>query len=133
MRQPMTHDLSEDMMTENFRKNILRDRNGGSVYDVLKHRMVNLPKTRKPPDRAAACRAFGVALRTLRERKGLAQEDFAYLCGVERAHMSLMENGRCNATLETMMKLLPTLGVSFTEFASEFDRCLLPKRRSGAA
>jgi transcriptional regulator with XRE-family HTH domain len=82
-------------------------------------------KHRKPVNRARACRAFGAAVRALRVKQGIPQEEYAYRCGVERAHMSMIETGRCNLSLETMMRLLPPLGASFAELAQAFEAFLV--------
>lgn len=65
-------------------------------------------------------RAFGMTVRTLRKRLGIAQEALAYDSGVDRAHMGALERGEWTPTLETIFKLLPHLKVNFVEFAAEF-------------
>ena len=77
-------------------------------------------------------RAFGAALRTLRLEKGVAQETLAHAAGLERAHVSLLERGRGNPTLDTICKILSTLEVSLPEFALELEfqlQLLSDKRR----
>lgn len=86
-------------------------------------------RPRKPVDGPTACRAFGNALRYLRGNVGISQEEYAFQCAIERAHMNTIEMGRCNLSLETMMKLLPPLGVSFAEFARAVDDFLPSKHR----
>lgn len=79
---------------------------------------------RKEPERALICRAAGETIVTLRKRKGIAQEKLALDARVERSHMSGIERGKFAPTLMTIYKLLPFLGVSFSEFAVEYERTL---------
>lgn len=83
--------------------------------------MSKAPKPPKPVDGPTACRAFGLAVRLLRGKLAMSQEEFAFRCGIQRAHMNTIEMGRCNLTLEIMMRLLPVLGVSFGKLADTVD------------
>lgn len=80
-------------------------------------------------ERAAIRRAYGMTLRALRHRKGQAQEKLALEAGIDRAYMSGLERGMHTPTLETVLRFLPLLNVSFMEFAAEFERCLRRARR----
>ena len=60
--------------------------------------------------------AFGQILRGLRKRQGLSQERLAHEAGLERNYISLLELGRNSASVKTIFKLAPALGVSVTEF-----------------
>lgn len=55
----------------------------------------------------------------------MSQEEFAFQCCIERAHMNTIEMGRCNLSLEIMMRMLPVLGVTFGELAQAVDQYLL--------
>ena len=68
--------------------------------------------------------AYGMTVRALRKRIGLAQEKLALEAGVDRAYMSGLERGKHTPTLETVLRFLPHLKVSFPEFAIEFDKNL---------
>jgi transcriptional regulator with XRE-family HTH domain len=70
-----------------------------------------------------------MAVRGLRARIGLAQETLALEAGVDRAYMSGLERGKHTPTLETVLRFLPLLQVSFPDFAIEFDKCLRRARR----
>ena len=61
-------------------------------------------------------RAFGKALRLLRDEQGLSQEKLASLAHLHRTHISLLERGRRQPTLTTVFRLASVLGVSATEF-----------------
>jgi len=65
----------------------------------------------------------------LRGEIGMSQEEFAFQCGIERAHMNTIEMGRCNLSLEIMMRLLPVLGVSFGDLGRAVDQFLPVKYR----
>lgn len=87
--------------------------------------MMKATKPPRPINGAVACRAFGKAVRGLREGAGMSQEEFAFQCCIERAHMNTIEMGRCNLSLEIMMRMLPVLGVTFGELAQAVDQYLL--------
>lgn len=74
-------------------------------------------------------KALASTLQHLREEKKVAQETLAVESGIGRSHMSSMERGFGNPTLLTIFRLLPLLGVTFTQFAQEMDRHLRPKTR----
>jgi transcriptional regulator with XRE-family HTH domain len=70
-----------------------------------------------------------MTVRVLRNRIGLAQEKLALEAGNDRSHMSGLERGKHTPTLETILRFLPYLKVSFPEFATEFEKCLRRARR----
>jgi len=74
-------------------------------------------------------RAFSDTVRILRARAGLSQEKLAMQSGVNRGYMGGMEREKHTPTLESIYRLLPALGVSFVEFATEFERVLYARRR----
>ncbi len=74
--------------------------------------------------------AFGNTIRSLRQEAGMAQEQLAALCRIERAYMSQIERGLCNPTLLTIYKLLPHLRVTLTEFAAQLERQIGQRRRA---
>jgi transcriptional regulator with XRE-family HTH domain len=74
-------------------------------------------------------RAFADTVRILRLRIGLSQENLAYRSGVDRAYMGNLEREKHTASLEIIYRLLPVLGISFVEFAAEFERVLHSKKR----
>jgi transcriptional regulator with XRE-family HTH domain len=55
---------------------------------------------------------LGRRIRKLREQKGVSQEEFAAMCGVNRSYMGRIERGELNLTLETLQKLGSPLGTS---------------------
>jgi len=78
----------------------------------------------KPPEREDLRRAVGETVRSLRHKAGMAQERLALQAGLDRTYMSALERGRYSPTIETIYKLLPQLGCSFTQFARAFERIL---------
>lgn len=67
-------------------------------------------------------RALGAAIRTLRKRQGLAQEELAHRSGVHRTYMGDVERGERNLSFANLLKICAGLGVTFTELATEYDR-----------
>jgi transcriptional regulator with XRE-family HTH domain len=53
---------------------------------------------------------LGKRIRGLREKKGLSQEAFADLCGLNRVHMGDVERGNVNLTITTLDKIARNLG-----------------------
>jgi transcriptional regulator with XRE-family HTH domain len=80
-------------------------------------------------ERDAIRLAYGYTLRSLRKRIGLAQERMALEATADRAYVSGLERGLHTPTLETVIRFLPYLKVSFPEFAAEYDKCLKKARR----
>ncbi len=74
--------------------------------------------------------AFGQILRGLRKRQGLSQERLAHEAGLERNYISLLELGRNSASVKTIFKLAPALGVSVTEFMGLVEATSKERRSS---
>jgi transcriptional regulator with XRE-family HTH domain len=58
---------------------------------------------------------LGQKIRKLRKEKGWSQEAFADKCGIQRAHMSLIERGKQNLTFATLETICRNLGVTMCE------------------
>jgi transcriptional regulator with XRE-family HTH domain len=56
-------------------------------------------------------RAFGQVLRQHRQALGLSQEALAFEADLQRNYISLLERGQNSASLKTLFKLAPVLGV----------------------
>lgn len=63
--------------------------------------------------------AFGIVLRELRKQRELSQEVLAHESGLERNYISLLERGRNSASIKTIFKLTPVLGVSAADFMQQ--------------
>ena len=61
-------------------------------------------------------KAFGMVLRKLRRERGLSQETLAFDAEVDRNYISLLELGRNSASVKTIFKLAPALGLTVAEF-----------------
>jgi transcriptional regulator with XRE-family HTH domain len=74
-----------------------------------------------------------MTIRALRQRAGIAQEQLALEAGIDRGYMGRLERGESSPTLETILKMLPVLQVSFPEFAGEFEGALRRAARKKTA
>jgi transcriptional regulator with XRE-family HTH domain len=60
---------------------------------------------------SAATFRFGRAIRSLREARGLSQEEFASQAKLHRTYVGGIERGERNPTLSTITRLARALGV----------------------
>ena len=58
----------------------------------------------------------GQALRRYRLAKGLSQEEFADLCGLDRTYVSGIERGLRNPTVVVLERMADVLGIPSTAF-----------------
>lgn len=65
--------------------------------------------------------AFGLVLRRLRRVRGLSQEALAFEAEMDRNYLSLLELGRNSASIRTIFKLAPALGISVAEFMAKVE------------
>lgn len=72
--------------------------------------------------------AFGQVLRELRKGNELSQEALALESGLERNYISLLELGRNSASVKTIFKLAPALGISVAEFMTQVEARAKEKR-----
>ena len=73
-------------------------------------------------------RAFGLAVNHFRTKRGISQEALALAAGVNRTHMNVLETGRSNPSLDTMLKVCAALDISFVELAREIEKHLKKRR-----
>lgn len=66
--------------------------------------------------------ALGAAIRELRAKTGLSQEELAHRSGVTTGTFSVIERGRSNPTWATVKSIAEALGVSVGELAALADR-----------
>jgi transcriptional regulator with XRE-family HTH domain len=62
---------------------------------------------------------FGQRVRELRSTKGLSQEAFAALCGLDRTYISGIERGVRNLSLINIHALADALEISISELMQE--------------
>ena len=58
----------------------------------------------------------GIALREVREKKRISQQELAVRSTVDRTFISHIEKGRRNVSIETLAKLLDGMNMSFKDF-----------------
>ncbi len=63
--------------------------------------------------------AFGERVRQLRKEKGLSQEAFADLAGIDRSYMGHIERGDQNITLTKIYQISEALRVSVSDLISD--------------
>jgi DNA-binding XRE family transcriptional regulator len=68
---------------------------------------------------AESARRVGGRLKSLRRASGLTQEAVARSAGVDRVTISRIENGRLQATYETLSRIVGSLGRSMQDLAVE--------------
>ena len=64
---------------------------------------------------------LGRRIRTLRMKNSLAQTELAKRIGVSQSHLSNMEKGTSNVTMETLFALRDAFDVKFADFFVDFD------------
>lgn len=64
---------------------------------------------------------YGKAVRKLRMKKNISQEDFADMCGLHRTYISHVELGKRNLSLENIEKIAQALDMSLAEFFKELE------------
>ena len=58
---------------------------------------------------------IGVAIRTLRKDKGIAQEALAHVAGLDRSYMGGIERGEHNVALINLVKVANALGITVAQ------------------
>lgn len=87
-----------------------------------------------PDDHARiASVAFGIALRRLRARIGVSQEELGERSGEHRNYVGHVERGEGNPTLASVARLLHGLALPTEDIATEITRCVIEVRAAAAA
>ncbi|HZE03762.1 MAG TPA: helix-turn-helix transcriptional regulator [Solirubrobacteraceae bacterium] len=68
--------------------------------------------------------AFGKALRELREKRNLSQEDAALECGIDRAYFGRLERADKTPTLKTVWRIADGLGTRPSRLLARVERIL---------
>lgn len=66
--------------------------------------------------------AMGEYLRSVREKRGWSQEDFAFECGLHRTYVGAVERGEYNMTLLTLRKITEALDITMIQAMMGADR-----------
>ncbi|KAB1155304.1 helix-turn-helix transcriptional regulator [Tenacibaculum aiptasiae] len=61
---------------------------------------------------------LGARIKQLREEKGIDQKSFAFDCEIGRTQLYMIENGKTNPRLLTLMKIADGLEMSVSELLS---------------
>jgi transcriptional regulator with XRE-family HTH domain len=64
-------------------------------------------------------KTFGQTIRTIREEKGLSQEEFAELCNLHRTYISGIECGDRNISVSNLNQIITGLNLSWYEFVEK--------------
>ena len=66
--------------------------------------------------------ALGEAIRQLRQKRGMTQEDLAHESGITTGTLSLIERGHANPTWSTLKGIANALGSSMGDIGNLADR-----------
>lgn len=66
--------------------------------------------------------ALGEELRKARESAGMTQEEVSVAAGIDRAHLSLLENDHKSPTVDTLVRICRTLGVAASEVLARAEQ-----------
>lgn len=75
-------------------------------------------------------RAFGLAVRIFRERRGWNQAQLARASSVDRGYISRIETGIVDPGLQVQRRLAEALGISLTELMAQTEEELERSRKS---
>ncbi len=59
---------------------------------------------------------IGLRIKELRNERGLTQSRFALMCSINRSYLADIEKGNRNFGIDTLMRIMHGLDVSFEEF-----------------
>ena len=60
-------------------------------------------------------KAFGIVISRLRTEKGMSQENLSAFAGIARSHLTMLENGKKTARLNTVFSIADALGIKPSE------------------
>lgn len=66
-------------------------------------------------------RKMGQLIHKLRKKKGLSQEVLSGLASIGRTHLSMIETGSKNASIETLWQLANALNISMSTLFSYYE------------
>ena len=73
-------------------------------------------------ERAEYRRTLGAALRELRHRAGITQDELATRAGTDNTYISHAEAGRFGVGWDTIMRLLHAMNTTIGQLAAEIER-----------
>jgi transcriptional regulator with XRE-family HTH domain len=77
-----------------------------------------MPKGNPP---VATQSALGAAMRAVREKQGVSQEQLAHSAGIDRSYYSAIERGEFNLTLAVLLRVAAALDVPAWELLRRAD------------
>ena len=69
-------------------------------------------------------KAFGAALKALREERGLSQESAALACGIDRSYFGKLERAEKVPTLTTLWRIADALDTTPADLMTRTERLL---------
>jgi len=75
----------------------------------------------KASKHSAEHRALGRAVRVLRARAALSQEEAGFRAGLHRNYVGAIERGEINPTFRVLLKLARGLGVPLSELVRDYE------------
>ena len=70
-------------------------------------------------------RTTGIIIRRIRRQKGLSQEVLSGFACISRSHLSMIENGTINPTVDTLWKISDALGLRLSELFAIAEKEML--------
>jgi len=65
--------------------------------------------------------AFATVLKDLRTEKNISQENLAFLSGLDRTYISLLERGKRQPTLKSLFSISKALDITLVEFTAALE------------
>ena len=66
--------------------------------------------------------SLGAELKKAREAADMTQEQVAFAAGIDRAHLSLLENDHKSPTVDTLVRICRALKVAASEILARVER-----------
>ena len=70
---------------------------------------------------------IALKLKEVRRSSGISQEDLAYMCGLNRNYIGIIEKGQTNISLKVFLKLCKGLNENPADILKEVDLAYLEK------
>jgi transcriptional regulator with XRE-family HTH domain len=68
--------------------------------------------------------AFAKTLREIRKRRSISQEELGFESGYHRTYISMLERGKMNPSLRTLLSLAAALNIPAAELVGDVERAL---------
>lgn len=89
-------------------------------YGFVLERKNNVLYNQKMQD-SELLKRIGIAIKALRTKKGMTQQELSELCKVDRGFISSVERGTRNVSVLTLCLMINMLGVDFVSFIKDMD------------